>query len=477
VPGLRSRLVVALIFTSVATLVAAGLTVLPPLSHRLVADRLSDLRGLALTARPSLRAVPARDERRDSPSLVRLATRLERRTGGRILVYDDADVAFADTSRRSAPPAIGDLDTERRAAARHRDGVATGRRGDFVFAVTSVRAAHDRLTLLLVKRLRDTQAAVAVVRDAFPAALAVGLAVALALAVLLSRSLLARLRRLHADAVALGHDGLAHPVSVAGRDEVAEVARALEAMRARLVEEEASRQAFVATASHELRTPLASLQATLELLREDVLAGRGDPQRTAARADTALRQTHRLAGLATDLLDVSRVDGDVPLHLEPLELAEPAQTIAREFEEHLAAEGRTVAVEGGPALAVGDVNAVVRILRILLDNATRYGAGPVTVRVAAAGDRALLEVADDGPGLGPGEHESVFVRFARGRAGSELPGAGLGLAIARGLARAMGGTLEAVPVARGACFALALPAWSGDAAAVPAGPHEATTSA
>src|SRR5689334_9373785 len=113
-PGLRGRLVVALVFTSVATLIAAGLTVLPPLSNRLVADRLSDLRGLALTARPSLRAVPAGDERRDSPSLVRLATRLERRTGGRILVYDDADIAFADTSPHSAPPAIGDIDVQRR---------------------------------------------------------------------------------------------------------------------------------------------------------------------------------------------------------------------------------------------------------------------------------------------------------------------------------------------------------------------------
>jgi signal transduction histidine kinase len=462
--GLRGRLVIALVVTSIATLTAAGLIILPPLTHRLVSDRLGELRGLARTGRPALRGIPRDEIHRGSRTMLRIADHLGERTGARILIYDDADTAVADTAATHPRIAIDDLEGERRRAGRHHDDVTTGRRGDVAYAVTAVRDGRERLTLVILKRLSDTRAADAVVRAAFPLALAVGVLVALALALLFSRSLLRRLRALQADARALGEDGLGHPVRVAGGDEVAEVAHALEGMRARLVEEEASRQAFVATASHELRTPLASLQATLELLREDVLEGRGDPDATAARADTALRQTHRLVALASDLLDLSRVDGDVPLRLEPLELGELARLIAHEVEQRLDAEGRAIEVDGGPALVVGDPNAVARILRILLDNARSYGAGTVTVRIAGDVGRVVLTVADEGPGLGPGEEEAVFLRFTRGRAAGDVPGAGLGLAIARGLARAMGGDLDAEPSAgRGACFALALPVWTGEA--------------
>jgi signal transduction histidine kinase len=473
-PGLRSRLVLALLLSSAATLAAVALIILPPLTQRLVSDRLADLRGLARTARPALRAIPQEDLHPGSRSLQQLAEHLERRTGGRIVIFDDSRAALADTSSTARGPAIGNLENERRRAEASRgDDVVSGRRGDVAFAVTAVRVHSDRLTLVVVKRLQDTRAAAGVVRGVLPLASAVGVAVALGLALLLSRSLLGRLNRLHADARALGEEGLGHPVSVSGSDEVADVARALEAMRARLVEEEASRQAFVATASHELRTPLASLQATLELLREEVLRGHGDPEATAARADTALRQTHRLVGLAQDLLDLSRVDGDVPLVLEPLEIGEQARIVAREFAGGLESADRSVAVEGGPALAVADARAVVRILRVLLDNACRYGAGAITVRVSSAGLKVAVSVADEGPGLEPGEEEAVFVRFARGRAAHDMPGSGLGLAIARGLARAMGGDVRVSSAGRGASFTLLLPTWDGGAVA--AAVHEDRT--
>jgi signal transduction histidine kinase len=464
--------VIALVATSVATLAAAGLAVFPLLEHRLVADRLADLRGLARTARPALLAIPARDLRPGSPSLLRLEDHLERRTGGRIAIYEE-NTALTEATATRIPLALRDLERDRRLALRHRDGVASGRLGELVYGVTVVRSGRERLTLVIAKRLEDTRAAAGVMRAALPLAAVAGLVVALGLALLLSRSLLGRLERLRDDARALGEEGLAHPVSVSGGDEVAEVAHALEGMRAALVEEEASRQAFVATASHELRTPLASLQATLELLREDVLAGHGDAASTAARADTALRQTHRLVGLATDLLDLSRVDGGVPLRLEPVELGELAGTIAPEFAGRLEARGRRLTVEGGPVLAVADPAAVARIVRVLLDNSSNYGDGPTVVRVAGSDGTAWLSVTDEGPGLADDEHDRVFVRFARGRAAYESPGAGLGLAIARGLARALGGDLEASAIVPGARFTLTLPAWDGE----PVGDHEHPTRA
>jgi signal transduction histidine kinase len=126
---------------------------------------------------------------------------------------------------------------------------------------------------------------------------------------------------------------------------------------------------LVATVSHELRTPLTSLQATLELLEEEALGGAPDSARTVVYVEMALRQTRRLIGLATDLLDVSRLDGDGPLALHRIEVSELAQTVRRDFAARLKADGRLLRVEGTSAVALADPVAVARILRILLDNA------------------------------------------------------------------------------------------------------------
>jgi signal transduction histidine kinase len=462
VTGLRGRMLLALVATSLATLTVATLVVVPPLQRSLERDRVGDLRGLARTIRPVLRAIPAGERRRRSPALLGVVDRLQRRTGGRIRVYDSAQAELADTAAAATSEAPR-LARERELVRRRRGGVIAGERAGMAFAVTVAGEGHDRITLTITKPLDDSRAAADVVRAALPLALGAGLAVALALALLLSRRLLRRLGHLRADAELLGSEGLAHRVSVTGTDEVSVVAQALEEMRRRLVDAQASRQEFVATASHELRTPLASLQATLELLEEELLAGRAAPEQAAARAQTALRQTHRLVGLATDLLDLSRVDGRAPLSLEPVELAELAETIAREFVPRLDAP-RALRVEGRPALACADPGAVARILRVLLDNAVNYAEGAVTVTIATPAGLVELAVADEGPGLAADEREHVFRRFARGRAAAGSPGgAGLGLAIARGLAGAMGGTLEAEPAGAGTRFALRLRAANGDA--------------
>jgi signal transduction histidine kinase len=461
-PGLRTRLAVALVATSLATLLAATLTMAPLLEHRLEQDRLADLRGLVRAVRPELRAVPRGDVRPHSPALEGIASRLERRAGGRIVIYDDRGRELADTAV-DAHPILPDIGAQRALALAHHDRVTSGEHDGLAFAVSVTGEDEDRLTLVIGKQLNDTRAAVGVVRRVLALGLAAGLVVGAVLALLLSRSVLRRLRRLHDDARALRDEGLGHEVTVAGTDEVAVVAHALEEMRARLVQDEAARQAFVATASHELRTPLASLQATLELLREETREGRGGPDVVAARADTALRQTHRLVGLATDLLDLSRVDGEAELAPEPLELGEFVRTVAREFAARLETAGRSLDVQGGPALALADPAATARIVGILLDNADHHGAGAVTVRVATDPDVLTLTVADEGGALGDEEAEALFVRFVRGRGAAGVPGAGLGLAIARGLARAQGGDLRADGAAGRTAFVVTLPPWRGTA--------------
>ena len=443
--GLRGRLLLALVATSLATLAVAALVILPPLEHRVVQDRLDEVRDIARTIRPALRQVPVRDRRPGSPALDEIVARLQARAGGRIVVYNAAGTELADTSVSAEESLLGDPRVLLAQVSRKPDGLLSEQRGNLAVAATVAGRPHT-LLLVVSGRLDESRQAARVMRTAALPALVAGMLVALLLGVIASRGLLRRLERLRSDAEALAADGLEHEVTVSGGDEVAVVARALEDMREALVDEQRSHREFLATASHELRTPIASLLLTLELLEEEA----GSDRRTEA----ALRQTRRLSALATDLLDLSRVDAGAAVQLEPLDLGELTATIAGEFAARLDAEGRPLRVDAGPVLVQGDPAAVARIVRILLDNAANYGAGAVSVSVIAAEGRATLCVQDEGPGLADDERELVFRRFARGSAAVGAPsGAGLGLAIARGLARAMGGELDA----RGSRFSLMLP--------------------
>lgn len=459
------RLVLALLATSLVTLGAAFATLLPPLNHRLERDRLNELRVVARTARFAVRSLPPDVFVVGSVGARHLVSDLQRRTGGSVALYRPDGTAVADSDpAHDALEGAAELQRVRNLHLARVTDVREGVRGDEAIVVTGVRRkGAERLILVLRKPLGDTRAAADTVRRALPLALAVAVAVALLLALTVSRSLLVRLRRLREDARALGAEGLHHPVQVGPQDEVGEVAGALEAMRARLVADEQARQAFLATASHELRTPLATLQATLELMDEGLQGGAGaDPEALRERTRAALRQTHRLTGLATNLLDLSRVDGEVPLGADPLELVECAELVRADAAAGLAGAGRTLVVDAsGPVHALADPAAVLRILGVLLENARGYGAGTVRLAITHDDAWAVVRVTDEGPGLSDDDHAHVFERFRRGDAGRGQPGFGLGLPIARGLAEGMGGTLTAPPMGgTGGCFELRLPGWT-----------------
>jgi signal transduction histidine kinase len=459
--GLRWKLVAALVVTSAATLVAAVGALVPPLEHRIAADRLASMRDLAGTAALDLRRLPARDLRPGSPRLAQIVLVLQRRMGGGVALFGATGAALQDTDApRDATASPDEADRIPPADAVRGSTVReAARRGEAV-VVSAVDTHTGPVTLVLRKRLNDSRAAVAVMRRALPLAATVGLSIALLLGIALSYGLLRRRERLRQGARRLGEGGIAEPLPPdPSRDEVGDLARALEAMRSRLQAEERSRQAFLGTASHELRTPLALLQATVELMDEALAAPAPDVEGARRGAATAARQTRRLARLAGDLLDLSRLDGEVALRREPIDLCEIAAAVRAEFAPRAREAGVVLAHEGDGATALGDESAVARILGILLDNALRYGAdgGVVTTSVETNGERAVLRVADEGAGLAPGERTRVFGRFERGAAGERTPGFGLGLAIGRELAVRMGGELEAVPWPRGACFALSLP--------------------
>jgi signal transduction histidine kinase len=204
----------------------------------------------------------------------------------------------------------------------------------------------------------------------------------------------------------------------------------------------------------------------LELLADDLSDPSPDLDDANDLLERARVQSRRLGRLAADLLDLSRLDADVTLRSEPVELAELGRAVLAEFE--LASRDRDVELtlrETGPLWALADPGSVARILRILVDNALRVAPRGSAVRVELSDTTApTLTVADQGPGVAPEERALIFQRFKRGRETGGEAGFGLGLAIGRELALRMSGSLELLDQpAPGATFRLTLPSASARA--------------
>ena len=250
-----------------------------------------------------------------------------------------------------------------------------------------------------------------------------------------------RIRRLElaADRIAAGR--FDEPVVDHGSDEVGQLARSFERMRLRLAHLDRARGEFIANASHELRTPLFSLGGFLELL-DDPGLDEGTRDEFVAQMR---EQVDRLAKLATDLLDLSRLDaGRLAVASEPIDLGELADDLGAEFRARAATVSHPldVAREDG-VVALGDTERARQIGRILVENALVHTPAGTTVRVSSAldGSRATLTVANDGPGIPRDAQQQIFERFYR-LDGGRASGSGLGLAIARELAEVMGGRIE-----------------------------------
>jgi signal transduction histidine kinase len=227
---------------------------------------------------------------------------------------------------------------------------------------------------------------------------------------------------------------------------------ALAAATAQARQAEETMRRFLADASHELRTPVAALQATAEtLLREQPAR----PQRDAIEA-TLAGDAARLGRLIDDLLGLARLESAQPA-LSPVDLAE----LARAAIEHAGrdADGATISVEPcGPAEVLGSADGLARVVRNLLDNALAAAgpAGQIRITLRRDGDHAEFSVTDDGPGIPAADRERIFERFVR-LGPTNAPGNGLGLAIARRIARQHNGDLTCDSVAEGASFTLRLP--------------------
>ena len=217
---------------------------------------------------------------------------------------------------------------------------------------------------------------------------------------------------------------------------------------------------FIADASHELRTPLATIRANAELAsRPD---GGGGPEATVEALGRITVATDRMSGLVADLLLLARLDAGRPLERAEVDVTRLVLEAVTDARAASADHKWQLELSGDIVFVTGDGERLYQVLANLLSNA-RIHTPPgttVTTGLTAGGDFVEVWVRDDGPGIDAHRKAELFERFTRGDTSrSRLHGStGLGLAIARGIATAHGGTLTVADVpGGGACFSLRLP--------------------
>jgi signal transduction histidine kinase len=479
--GLRGRIVGALLISTVATLAVAALALLPKLESQLRNEAQStlvnevkfeqptfnhltrdDIDDANSSGRPTVSA-PTAEATTASNLAAQDVNALGERVGATISLYAYPLVMIASSAPTGSTTSTGYVTTAFQTG-RPVKNFGSGHNSDVAQVAVPIRIGGSTFILAASRAITEIPGAVHVVRTAFLYAALAGIALTLILGIPLSATLLRRLRRLRNAAIRLAQGGppVEIPVDRAG-DEVGDLTRTFAIMQRRLTQQEEARRSFVSTASHELRTPLASLHGMLELLDEDLRDPSPDLEDARSLLARARAQSWRLGRLARDLLDLSRLDAEVELRSEPVELRELSRAVLAEFEPRNAERGLSARLEesAGPCWALADPGSVAQILRILLDNAVHLTPSGSEIRVTLHDGEGPVgvSVSDQGPGVAAEERELIFERFHRGRETGGSAGFGLGLAIGRELAERMAGELV-LEDARGpgATFTLRLPA-------------------
>jgi len=237
----------------------------------------------------------------------------------------------------------------------------------------------------------------------------------------------------------------------------------LRAANARLQELDRLKDEFMSTVTHELRTPLTSIRAVSEILLDGPEIDLADRRRFLA---IIVKETERLTRLINQTLDMAKIEsGNAEWHTSELDVRDVVRE-AIDATDQLFREKRVAlsvrAVAPVPTVKA-DRDRLMQVLINLLSNAVKFcptGQGRVEVRVGAAAGAVQVDVQDNGPGIPPGDHETIFERFKRlGYPLDERPkGSGLGLAISRRIVEHFGGQLWVESdLGKGATFSFTLP--------------------
>ncbi|MGW5054327.1 sensor histidine kinase [Actinokineospora sp. NPDC004072] len=251
-----------------------------------------------------------------------------------------------------------------------------------------------------------------------------------------SGRVLAPLRALSGTASSIASGNLGSRLPEGEDRDLSPMVRSFNAMVDSLQSRIARERRFVGDVTHELRTPLTTLVTSVQVMQRhaDEL-----PERSRRALALVTSELDHLRGMLEDLLDLARAEAGLHAgEVEELRLRELLANV-------LAATGRPAELLDAPAEVVvpGRKLAIVRAMTNLLDNADRHGGGATALRLHATGNRAAIEVDDDGPGVPPEERDRVFARFATGRgARGSSAGTGLGLALVAETVAAHGGNVH-----------------------------------
>jgi signal transduction histidine kinase len=297
------------------------------------------------------------------------------------------------------------------------------------------------------------------VRNATLLAALISGAVALILAVVLANQVIKPVKALTQSAERIAQGDLSQQIDVRGPPEVVTLGRTLNSMAESLQRSEKNRRALTADIAHELRTPLAVQQANLEALEDGVYPLNQEALKPLRE------QNELLIRLVEDLRTLSLADaGELELHKRSVDLLELTHLTAKSFEPALAKNAITLQVRsiGELPRVNADPDRIQQILHNLLQNALRYtpAGKSIDIELQSEGKEIRLDVRDHGAGIPPEAFDLIFERFYRADSSRERESGstGLGLAIARKIAEAHGGTLTVSnhPLG-GAVFTLRLP--------------------
>jgi signal transduction histidine kinase len=447
-----AQLSLALLLVVVIALGVVYLTVVPSLRERAINTRVADLTSIAANLRARVRPQdPLTDEwvatASEENGGVRVVLLIRLAPSGLVVPYRDS--GQLSPRLQGDPVATHALDS---GAPQH--GTVTD--GETTYAEAAAPVLRGSYALLV----RDPVelGSIRLVERRVLLAAGVALLIALLLGYGGARMFARRIRRLERAADRIANGRFDEPVVDTGGGELGALAAAFERMRVRLAHLDDARREFVANASHELRTPLFSLAGFLELLDDEEL---DEPTRREFLASMR-EQVDRLTKLASDLLDLSRLDsGRLTVAREPVDLGALAADLAEEFGPLAASSGHRLAVAGSgdtTVLAEADELRVLQVGRILVENALLHTPPetPVEVRTLERDGNAVLEVEDAGGGIRVDQREQLFERFFR-LDGTRASGSGLGLAIAGRLAELMDGSIELKSRPGRTVFSLVLP--------------------
>ena len=433
--GLKLTLALAALLAGALAIVY--LAVIPSLEDRLVEGRLDQLQQAAPLVIGNINS-----DEGPIPLDVILATDSQN-LGARLIVFEYLDRSPVSLRATGDSRQLGVAVTSDPVAQRAAESGTVERgiveRGGTQFAEVAV--PFGGRFLLVSAPVDDTLETSSLVERRLLLAGLVALAVAALVGFALARIFARRIRRLERAADRIAGGRFDEPVVDRGADELGELAAAFDDMRKRLAALERARREFIANASHELRTPIFALGGHLELLTDEDV---DEKTRREFLAEMRI-QVERLTKLATDLLDLSRLDaGRLRVELAPVDLAEIAGSLVNEFGGvGRESDHKLVADADSDAVALADDERVRQIGRILLENAIVHTPPGTEIRIGTGETDASvdLRVVDSGPGIRSEDQARVFERFYRAE-GVVAAGSGLGLAIAGELASVMGGEIE-----------------------------------